>query len=294
MRELLDRARGFAREMLSSYSHHAGSQLSAAIAYRLLFSLVPFAALLLTILDAVLEPSQREQFVQWLFGVVPGTEFESSVDNALAKSGAATPIVGLIAVLTLLWGASGTMASIRIAFRVIWDRERDPMYVRGKLRDFALVAVAGMLVVTAFAISVIVRIVVQTGSDLAEAFGWSGGLGLLSILAQVVSSAIVVFAGLLALYRFVPPVTMPIRALWPSALAATIAFEVVVEGYAVYATQFSSFRAIYGPMGAVLAFLLLVYVLAVIVLLGAEMTVVRTGRYPTSIPRLGTRTHEGG
>jgi Trk-type K+ transport system membrane component len=71
--ELLDRARRYAREILSSYSRHAGSQLSAAIAYRLLFSLVPFAALLLTILDAVLEPSQREQFVQWLFGVVPGS-----------------------------------------------------------------------------------------------------------------------------------------------------------------------------------------------------------------------------
>jgi membrane protein len=293
MRELLDRARRYAREILSSYSRHAGSQLSAAIAYRLLFSLVPFAALLLTILDAALEPYRREQFVQWLFGVMPGTEFESSVDSALAKSGASTPIVGLIAVVTLLWGASGTMASIRIAFRVIWDQERDPMYVRGKLRDFALVALAGILVVSAFAISVIVRIVVQTGSDLADAFGWSGGLGLVSTLAQVVSSALVVFAGLLALYRFVPPVRMPFRALWPSALAATIAFEVVVEGYAVYAAQFSSFSAIYGPMGAVLAFLLLVYVLAITVLLGAEMAVARAGQYPVRLPA-GTQLRGGG
>jgi membrane protein len=277
MRELLDRGRGYANEILSSYSRHAGSQLSAAIAYRLLFSLVPFATLLLTILDAVLEPSRREQFVQWLFGVVPGADFESSVNNALAESGATTPIVGLIAVVTLLWGASGTMASIRIAFRVIWDQARDPMYVRSKLRDFALVGLAGVLVVGAFAISVTVRIVVQTGSNLADALGWAGGAGVVSILAELASSALVVFAGLLALYRFVPPVTMPLRVLWPSALAAAVAFEVVVEGYAVYAAQFAGFSAIYGPMGAVLAFLLLVYVLAVIVLLGAEMAIARAG-----------------
>jgi YihY family inner membrane protein len=122
-----------------------------------------------------------------------------------------------------------------------------------------------------------VRIVVQTGSNLADALGWTGGAGVVSILAEVASSALVVFAGLLALYRFVPPVTMPLRVLWPSALAAAVAFEVVVEGYAVYAAQFAGFSAIYGPMGPVLAFLLLVYVLAVIVLLGAEMAIARAG-----------------
>ena len=271
----LDRARGDASSILGSYGRHAGSQLSAAIAYRLLFSLVPFVTLLLTILDAVLEPSRREQFVQWLFGFVPGTTFESSVDNALAESGASTPIVALIAVITLLWGASGMMAAIRIAFRVIWDWERNPRYVRSKVRDFALVGFAGALVVGAFAASVIVRIVVQTGSDVADALGWSGGPGLAATIAQVASSVLFVFAALLALYRFVPPVTMPFRALWPSALAATVAIEVVVEGYAVYAARFSDFSTIYGPLGAVLTFLLLVYVLAVIVLLGAETVAAR-------------------
>jgi membrane protein len=275
MRELLDRARRYTSEILGSYSRHAGSQLSAAIAYRVLFSLVPFATLLLIILDAVLEPSRREQFVQWLFGFGPGTDFESSVDNALAESGASTPIVGLIALLTLLWGASGTMASFRIAFRVIWGQDRGPRYVRSKLRDFALVGLAGVLVIGAFGISVIVRVVVQTGSDLADALGWRGAEGVVSIVAEVASPALVAFAGLLALYRFVPPVTRPLRALWPSALAAAVAFQVVVEGYALYAAHFSSFSAIYGPMGAVLAFLLLVYLLAVVVLLGAETAVAR-------------------
>jgi membrane protein len=134
-----------------------------------------------------------------------------------------------------------------------------------------------VLVVGAFAISVIVRILVQTGSDLADALGWTGGAGVVSLLAEVASSTLVVFAGLLALYRFVPPVTMPLQALWPSALAAAVAFEVVVEGYAVYAAEFSTFSAIYGPMAAVLAFLLLVYLLAVIVLLGAETAAARVG-----------------
>lgn len=272
---LFNRARAYVGAILAAYSRHAGSQLSAAIAYRVLFSLVPFAALLLTILDVVLPPSRREQFVEWLFGIFPGTELETSIDNTLAASSATAPIVGLVALATLLWAASGMMASLRIAFRVVWDRDSGPTYVRSKLRDFALVGAAGALIVAAFALSVIVRIVVETGSDLSDAVGMTGGATVFSTLTEVGSSTLVVFGALLALYRFVPPVRTPVGLLWPSALAAAVAFEITVYGYAVYATRFSSFSTIYGPMGAVLAFLLLVYLLAAIVLLGAETAAAR-------------------
>ena len=280
MHELLDRARAYVNAIMRAYGRHAGSQLSAAIAYRVLFSLVPFAALLLSILDVVLPPSSREQFVNWLFDEVPGNDLESSIDRALAGSSASAPIAGLVALALLLWGASGMMASIRIAFRLIWEGDVGPAYVRSKLRDFALVAVAGVLVIGAFALSILVRVVVETGSQLSDALGWTGGATAFSSLAEVASSTLVVFAALLALYRFVPPVRTPVALLWPSALAAAIAFELTVYGYAVYATRFASFSTIYGPIGAVLAFLLLVYLLAAIVLLGAETAAARRPSAP--------------
>jgi membrane protein len=275
MRQLIDRVWRYGVGISRSFSRHAGSQLSAAIAYRVLFSLVPFAALLLTIVDVVLPESWREQFVNWVFGFVPGSDLANAVDRALADSGASAPIIALISLATLLWAASGMMASIRIAFRVIWDRERGPTYARSKLRDFALVGLAGVLVVAAFAFSIVVRIVVEAGVGLFDRFGWSGSGGFASTVAEVAASTIVVFVALLLLYRAVPPVTMSIRLLWPSAAAAAIVFEVAVYGYAIYAAHFASFNTIYGPIGAVLLFLLLVYLLAAIVLLGAETAAAR-------------------
>jgi membrane protein len=270
VRGLFDRARRYVSEILRSYSRHAGSQLSAAIAYRVLFSFVPFVALLVTIVDVVLPPSTREQFIDWLVGQIGGTGLEDSVERALAGSGASAPIVALVALVTLLWGASGMMASLRIAFRLIWDGDSGPTYARSKLRDFALVGFVGALVVCAFGLSVILRVVFETGSDLSRALGLSGIPSVLSTSAEVGLSTLVVFAALLALYRFVPPVTVPLRLLWPSAVASAVAFEVCVYGYAVYTTRFADFNSVYGPIGAVLAFLLLVYLLAAIVLLGAE------------------------
>jgi membrane protein len=276
VRQLIDRVWRYGVGIFRSFSRHAGSQLSAAIAYRVLFSLVPFAAVLLTIVDVVLPESRGEQFVNWLFGFAPGDDLTNAVERTLADSGASAGIVALIALATLLWAASGMMASIRIAFRVIWDRETGPTYVRSKLRDFALVGVAGALVVAAFAFSVIVRIVVETGVGLFEWLGWSGAGGFVSTAAEVALSTSVVFVALLLLYRVVPPVTMRLRLLWPSAAAAAIAFEVAVYGYAIYATRIASFNTVYGPIGAVLLFLLLVYLLAAIVLLGAETAAARS------------------
>jgi membrane protein len=276
MRQLADQVWRYGVSIFRSFSRHAGSQLSAAIAYRVLFSLVPFAALLVTVVDVVLPESRREQFVNWLFGFVPGNDVANAVDRTLADSGASAPIVALVALATLLWAASGMMASIRIAFRVIWDRERGPTYVRSKLRDFALVGLAGVLVVTAFAFSFVVRFIVETGTGLLDRLDWSGTGGLVSTAAEVAVSTIVVFVALLLLYRVVPPVTTSVRLLWPSAAAGAIVFEVAVYGYAIYATRFASFDTIYGPIGAVLLFLLLVYLLAAIVLLGAETAAARS------------------
>jgi membrane protein len=275
VRQLVERLWRYGMGISRSFSRHAGSQLSAAIAYRVLFSLVPFTALLLTIVDVVLPESRREQFVTWLFGFLPGDDLANAVDRTIADSGASAPIVALVALATLLWTASGMMASIRIAFRVIWDRESGAAYVRSKLRDFALVGFAGVLILAAFGLSVVVRIVVASGVSLAERLGWTGDGGFASTAVEVTLSTIVVFVALLALYRVVPPETMRLRLLWPSAAAAAIAFEVVVYGYAIYATRFADFSTVYGPIGAVFLFLLLVYLLGAIVLLGAETAAAR-------------------
>jgi membrane protein len=276
VRQLVERLWRYGMGISRSFSRHAGSQLSAAIAYRVLFSLVPFAALLLTIVDVVLPESRREQFVDWLFGFLPGDDLANAVANTLGDSGASAPIVALVALATLLWTASGMMASIRIAFRVIWDRESGAAYVRSKLRDFALVGFAGVLILAAFGLSVVVRIVAASGVSLAERLGWSGDGDFGSTAVEVTLSTIVVFVALLALYRVVPPETMRLRLLWPSAAAAAIAVDVVVFGYAIYATRFADFSTVYGPIGAVFLFLLFVYLLGAIVLLGAETAAARS------------------
>jgi membrane protein len=267
------RLRSTIADGLDSYGRHATSQLAAALAYRFLFSLVPFVALLVSILDLTLSDAQREQLVRWLFDALPGDEVEASVDRALAASTNASALIWIVSVLALLWGATGMMAALRAATRLIWEVEARPPYVRGKLRDVVLVGLAGALVVAAFALSLVAQTAVEAGSDLAAALGWDGDGRLLAAFGELGSSLVITFVALLLLYGLAPPARLRLTDLWPAALLGAIAFELVAAGYGLYLARFANFNAVYGPLGAVFGFLALIYVLAIVLLGGATFAV---------------------
>ena len=265
---------------LDAYRRHATSQLAAAIAYRFLFSLVPFFALLVSIVDVVLPDDQRTQLVDWLFGELPGDEVEESVDRALSRSTDAAPIVWVVSLLALLWGATGLMTTLRVAARIVWDVDRGAPYVRGKLRDVLLVGLAGALVVGAFALSFVVQTAVQAGEHVATAIGWEGEGRLAIGAGELVTSLAIIFVALALVYRITPPVRPRLAHVWPAALLGAVAFELVAAGFGFYLAHFADFNAVYGPLGAVFAFLALIYALAIVLLAGAELVALRERRQP--------------
>ena len=153
------------------YTRHATSQLAAAIAYRVLFSLVPLAAFVVSIADALLPDKQRDGVAGWLASVVPGKALDQSVRQALEGSRVAPTIAGLVALVFLLWAASGMMAAIRVAFRVIWENDLRRKYVQSKLLDFALVLGVGLVAVVALGATLLVQVLAEIGRDLSTAIG---------------------------------------------------------------------------------------------------------------------------
>jgi membrane protein len=239
---------------------------------------VPFVALVVSVLDVVLPDSRREEFVDWVFSSLPGREIEASVDRSLVESGASAPLISLLSLALLLWAASGMMASVRLALAVVWSVERGPRFVRAKLGDVALVAGAGALLVGAFGLSVVAHVVAETGANVATALGWDAAGGALAALGEVLTSWLAAAAALLVVYVVVPPVHVSVADAWPSALGVAVALQIAVAGFAVYAARIADFSSVYGPVGTVFAFLVLVYLLAILVLVGGEVVAARAGR----------------
>ncbi len=83
------------------------------------------------------------------------------------------------------------------------------------------------------------------------------------------ASLALAFAAFTLLYRVVPPVPVRILDVLPGAAVATLGVHLAGAGFSIYLDRFADFDDVYGPLGTVLAFLLLVWVTAAILLVGA-------------------------
>ena len=178
----------------TTYVQTAGGQRAAAISYRVLFSLIPFVALLVSVLELVLPESAQQDVVSWLVGVASlPDELAQSVDAAVKDAGPPASATGAVALAGLIWAASGMMASVRSAFQAVWGSEAYRPYLRGKLLDFVLVLGAGVLVVSAFGLSLVVQVVTETSSEIAEELGGgesaTSGLGAVAQLGASLALA---------------------------------------------------------------------------------------------------------
>lgn len=256
----------------AGYGRHATSQFAAAISYRVLFSLVPLVSFVAAIADALLPEAQRDAVARWLASVVPGQALDSSVRQALTGSRVPPTITGLISLAILLWAASGMMAAVRIAFRVIWENDRRRTFVQSKLLDFLLVLGVGVVAVASLGATLIVQVLAEIGRD--------GPF--VAAVSDVLASGALTFGVLFVLYRFVPPVSPRRRAIWLPALLATVGFHVATAVYGLYLARFGDVTAVYGPLGAVLGFLLVVYVGVTVILFGAELVAAWPAREDTA------------
>lgn len=271
LRRLAGRSLRAAQIAAATYTRSAGSQRAAAISYHVLFSLVPFVALLVSVIDLVLPETTERRVIDWLIGALslPGDVGES-VEDAVQRTAPPATIAGAIAIVGLLWAASGMMSSVRSAFRAIWASDADRPYLRGKLLDLALVLGAGILVVSAFGLTLIVQLVTETSTEIATRLGGGAeATSALGSLAQLAGSLALTFAAFLLLYRVVPPVAPRLLDVVPGAIVAAVGFHLASAGFSIYLRNFADFDDVYGPLGAVLAFLVLVYLIAIVLLLGA-------------------------
>lgn len=273
---VVDRARGSALgraagDAAAGYTRHATSQFAAAIAYRVLFSLVPLVSFVVAVADALLPDRQRDAIARWLASVVPGDALDASVREALTGSRVPPTIAGLVSLTVLLWAASSMMAALRVAFRVIWENDRRRGFVQSKLLDFVLVLGVGVLAVASLGATLVVHVLVELGRDLSRTLGGGADGRILAAVTEVLTSGAVTFAVLFLLYRFVPPIRPPRRAVWLPALLATIGYQAATAVYGLYLARFGDVTAVYGPLGAVLGFLLVVYCGVTVILLGAEL-----------------------
>ncbi|MGE3275760.1 MAG: YihY/virulence factor BrkB family protein [Vicinamibacterales bacterium] len=244
---------------------------AAAIAYYALLSLFPFFLLLLSILGTVTaDQADRDAVVDFIFRYFP-RQFDFMTRQLDAFRGQ-TVRIGVGGAIALTWASLGVFNAVSSAVNHAWGVERRRSFLRHRLMSFVMLLSASGIFVLALILASLAKLA-QTSTS------WFWGLlvhspwltWLTGLSAGYAATGLLIVCVALVFY-FVPNTRVRFRDVWPGAIVTGLAWRGALAGFSFYARDLATWNFIHGSIAAVVVFLLWVYVSAVILLYGVEMT----------------------
>ena len=245
-------------------------QYAASISFHVLFSLFPLTIVFVSVFGLVLQDDElRQRVINDLLDVLPVSEKgQANIQSSI--EGIASPLsaIGLISLVALIWGASGMMASIRVGLEAAMKVDRGRPAAHAKLVDLVVVAATGVLVLVVVAFSAFAAFFSRLVDRITRQIGF--GESMTGFLLRDGTQLLAIGVMVLLLYRFVPARKLRARGALAGAVLTALSTWAAVRILAVIFANFSRYNLIYGSLAGVMTFLFFVYIVALILLLGAE------------------------
>jgi len=234
------------------------------------------------VLASILSHSQSsEAFVREIFRAV-GRILPKGTNTAVTQYVTGTnPVPTKFLVWTsilTLWTASGVMISWMEGFRNAYQMPKIWGIVKERLISFLLVVLAG--VPMGFASFLVVFgnqiehwTMYHVGHDLTPyILGlWTAVRWMIAVLTSIAVIALVYHHGV--------PRTQPWHRVLPGAVVATMLWACVTVLFGWYLRHYANYDVIYGSVGTAIALLMWLYLVSMVVLIGAEFNAVRYPRF---------------
>ncbi|MCW3075928.1 MAG: ribonuclease [Bacteroidetes bacterium] len=246
---------------------------SSVIAYYAIFSLPALLVLIVNVVGLFFEKDAINGEISRQIEGVMGTETADQVSDIVAKAGEmkAGVISTIIAVVTLIFGATGVFVELQKTLNQIWDvKQRDDLSffkkLKGRLFSFGLILSIGFLLL----ISLVVSSVLAAASNWLEAIFPEEIAYLFYALEFIVSLSVisVLFA---LMFKYLPDVKMRWKNVWIGAILTGFLFILGKYGLSFYFGKAQP-ASVYGAAGSIVLMLLWVSYSSMIVFFGAEFT----------------------
>lgn len=270
MRRAPGRAWFLIRHGVESVVETAATREAAQVAF---FIMITFpAGLLLAVWaasTALDDPTVRDEIVDAIIEALPLSDSEGrdQVEDLLDGVARGAGGLGVLSLLALVWSASGALGALRHAIAEAWPSGEPLPYFQGKALDAGLTLVMAPALLASLGLNL-----VDAG---ASALGDAPVLeGAVSIAVTDLVPALAVFGVFCVLYRVLPPGEASWRAAWPGALVAFAGTILVRFGTELYFGTIGDTGAIYGAIAALIAVSISVYLLAIVAVVGANVSAV--------------------
>ncbi|MGJ8570374.1 MAG: YihY/virulence factor BrkB family protein [Hoeflea sp.] len=236
--------------------------------FYMLLAMVPFISAVVSIYGLFSDPVSLTKHIatfstfvpQGIIGIV-----EDQLVRLTSKDDATLGITLIVSVGLSLWSANAGMKSIFQSLNVVYDEREKRGFVRLSLTTLVF-TVAAVTTILALAGIVIVLPIV---------FSYFSAAGSIELLVQGISFAVVfavIVFGLILMYRYGPSRSNARWGwLWIGAVVAAILILIVSMAFTVYVSNFAKFDETYGSLGAIIGFMMWLWLMITVVLIGGEL-----------------------
>src|SRR5580658_3344449 len=266
----------FRQACISTYEDNVFG-IAKGAAYSSLLAFFPVLASLAAILASVNAGAVARVFSRLLFQVIPpGTE--DLVRSQFTARNQRSGWLILLATLLSTWAASGAMMTLMEGFQAAYRLPSGRPFLKQRSVAILLVFIGalpavGSSVLIVFGARIEQWMLATLGLAPEEDLRASVVLAFGLLRYVVALGATVLVTGLM--YYTGPNRPMKFSSVWPGAILATVGWLVATSVFALYVRHIANYNVLYGSIGAVIALLVWMYLLAVISLLGCEYNAVR-------------------
>jgi membrane protein len=242
---------------------------AASIAYYALLSLFPFLLLVLSLLGSLTaDPSDRDAVIGFLFRYFP-RQFDFITRQFDAFRGQSVQL-GVGGLLALTWASLGVFNAVSSAINHAWGVEHRRSFLKHRLVSFLMMLSAGGILVIALLLASAAKLSeTRWFFSIVERVKWLEWLG--SLTASYAATLLLI-ACVALLYYFIPNTKIRFRDVWPGAILTGLLWQGAFSAFSWYARDLARWNLIHGSIAAVVVFLIWIYVCAVILLYGVEVT----------------------
>ena len=250
------------RQLVTKFFADRGTHLAAMVAYFALLSFVPLIFLALSLLGLAHRADASDFLVRELKRAFPGTSVASIITLVhKVQDNAAT--LGIIGGVALLWSSVSLFSALESAFNIVYGLP-NRSFLRGKaLATTLMVAMVTFL----FASLLVGALGVEVLKRYAPGFV---GNGVVAYFVSIAVSLLGVFGFLLAVYWFLPTADVSFRDALPGAALSALVLEASFQVLPVF-VRLAGVSPTLRVLGAPAILLLWLYVMANVVVFGAEL-----------------------
>jgi membrane protein len=240
--------------------------LGAGVAFYALLSLFPAIIAGVSIYGLVADPQTvRDQINRLAETLSPETAklIGQQVQQVTSGAGGALGLATVIGILTALWSASSGMKALITGVNLAYDETEGRKFV--KLRGLSILMTLAAMVLLGVALALIVGFPAVPDS-------WPTVLQWAAAIVRFVLLAVLLMAGLAALYRYAPDRDKP-KWSWasPGSVVATVLWVLASVGFSIYVNAFGNYNKTYGALAGIIILMFWLYLTAFVVLVGAEL-----------------------